>query len=158
MRQQAPRSEATISWSSSSRAGSANAGQVARQKRQHATKQQLCFSRGFLPVFLDLHALALTSKLLVTRSVTNTLLQCFLITHTLAHTITLSVCLFLSLAHSHPNTHTQTHICLLFAFCTGSASWPLFCAIEPDRFLFLLIEITFIFPVVLKFVMSCTCM
>jgi hypothetical protein len=94
------------------------------------------------------------------------------------HTLLLARSLALSLAHTH--THTHTHgvdsiggintclvqpstyscflpvavppLCVLYWRCF----WPLFCAIEPHRFLFLLIEITFIFLIVLKLVMSCT--
>ena len=86
---------------------------VLRQAKSHfkSASIRLCFGRGFLPVFLDLHALASTSKLHVTFSVTSTRLQCFYITHT--HYYSLYPSIHLSLSHTHtptPTTHSVDSI------------------------------------------------
>ncbi len=83
---------------------------VQRRAKWHvkSASMRLCFGRFFLPVFIDLHALASISKLHVTHSVTSTLLQCFFIAHT-HYYFYLFLSIYLSLARAHTQTHTHTH-------------------------------------------------
>jgi hypothetical protein len=187
MRQQTPRSGATISWTSSSRVVSAQTGQVARKTREHAT----LLWQGLLARLLRFTSSCIKIKTACDTQRHKHSITVFLhYTHTRLPSLSLSIYLSLSLSLSHTHTHTQTHThthtrcrkhwwnkhmsratkhaLTLPSCCSGSsasylrfvlvlsASWPLFCAIERHFFLFLQIEITFIFLIFLKLVMSCT--
>jgi hypothetical protein len=134
-----------------------------------------------LPVFLDLRALASTSKLRVKprQRHKHTITVFLYFTHTLLLYIYLSIYLYLSLSLSH-STHTHTRCrkhwwnkhmsrttkhALTLPSCSSASTLRFVLAVLHGRcfaqsnhtaFSLLLIEITFIFLIVLKLVMSCT--